>query len=73
MSRTLLASVKMGSSPVETSYSYRHSGQWKPCLTDSASTPMAMSTWRCLLRTCLPAVVSSVGTGNYWAPLPGDP
>lgn len=50
--------------------SCRHSGLWKPFLTGSAFSPMGMSTWRCLPRTCLPAVASSVGKGESEAALP---
>ena len=50
--------------------SCRRSGPWKPSRTASASAPMGTSTWRCLPRTCSPAVATSVGTGESAATPP---
>lgn len=52
--------------------SSRHSELWKPFLTGSAFSPMGMSTWRCLPRTCLRAVASSVGKGESKAAAPSS-
>lgn len=52
--------------------SSRHSELWKPFLTGSAFSLMGMSTWRCLPRTCLPAVASSVGKGESEAAAPSS-